>query len=89
MKAIEIVELIRQETPNVLGNMPDERAARIISAALRQISGQLHQTTEGNVKTPGLGIFNIRHVEREEDGQTVMVKKIAFRPSPLKDKTNK
>ncbi|MDD5275251.1 MAG: hypothetical protein PHR16_04130 [Methylovulum sp.] len=89
MKPIEIVELIKQETPKVLGKTPDERTAKIIFAALRQISKQLDQTTEGNVKIPGLGVFNIRQVEREKEGQSVSTKKISFRAAKLKAKEGK
>lgn len=89
MKAIEIVELIKQENPKVLGKTPDEKTAKIISAALRQISKQLDQATEGNVKIPGLGAFSIRQVEREKEGQTVAIKKISFRAAKLKAKAKK
>ncbi len=89
MKAIEIVELIKQENPKVLGKMPDEKAAKIISAALRQISKQLDQATEGSVKVMGLGAFSVRQVEREKEGQAVTVKKVSFRAAKLKAKVKK
>ncbi len=89
MKAIEIVELIKQENPKVLGQMSDDKAAKIVSAALRQINKQLHQATEGSVKILGLGAFGVRQVEREKEGQTQSVKKISFRAAKLKAKAKK
>lgn len=83
MKALEIVELIKQSNPKLLGKTPDARAAKIITAALSQIGQQLNATTEGPLKIPSLGVFAIKQVEREKDGQTVTVKKVSFRsPKP-------
>lgn len=84
MKAIEIVELIKQENPNTLGKMSDKKAAKVISAALRQISNQLAQASEGTVKIAALGAFAVKQVEREASGKKSTVKKIAFRAAKPK-----
>jgi len=84
MKAIEIVELIKQSNPKLLGKARDARVAKIISAAFTQIGKQLDATTEGSVKIPALGVFAVKQVEREKEGQKLTVKKISFRAMKAK-----
>jgi nucleoid DNA-binding protein len=84
MKTTEIVELIKQSNPKLLGKMPDAKMAKIIAAILREIGKQVSATESGDVKIAGLGTFKVRQVEREKDGNTVSVKKIAFRSVKLK-----
>ena len=79
MKPIEIVELVKQSNPKLLGKMPEAKAAKLIAAALKQISKQLEATDEGQLKVGPLGVFGIRKVEREKEGQKKSVKKIVFR----------
>ena len=89
MKPIEIVELIKKSNPNLLGKMPDARAANIIRAALGQLGKQIDATEEGAVKVPGFGNFNIKQVEREKDGVKKTVKVITFRVVEQKAKEDK
>ncbi|MDP2902806.1 MAG: hypothetical protein Q8N96_06820, partial [Methylovulum sp.] len=86
MKPIEIVELIKQANPDLLGKTPNQKAAKIISAALSVLSKQLIETTVGIVKVPGLGAFAVKQVEREKDGEKKTVKRIAFRTPKAKVK---
>lgn len=79
MKPIEIVELIKNENPDLLGKIPDAKAARIIRAALIQLGKQLDALDEGVVKVPGFGNFRALHVEQEKEGKKVITKRILFR----------
>lgn len=78
MKPIEIVELIKAESPGLLGKLPDDKAARIVRAALMQLGKQLAVTDEGIVKVQGFGNFRIKNVEQDKDGEKVIVRRVAF-----------
>jgi len=78
MKPIEIIECVEQEDPTLLGKLPKIRAAQIVRAALSEIGKQIDAMDEGVLKVPGFGIFRVRHVEREKDGQKVTVKRVIF-----------
>ncbi|PSJ48038.1 hypothetical protein C7H85_04365 [Zobellella endophytica] len=84
MKPIEIAEKIMQESPDVLGTVPANRAARIIRAAFEQLVIELQNTDEGKVTVPKLGNFIVRRVDTEKNGEKVQVKRIIFRPVALK-----
>ena len=81
MKPIEIVELIKQQNPDALGNIPDKKAAAVIRTAFQELARTVRETEEGEVKVPGFGVFRIRQVEREKDGEQVVVKRVVFRPA--------
>jgi len=89
MKASEIIELIKQSKPKLLGDITDEKAAKIVSAAFSQLNKQLTEAPDGKVVIPSLGIFKVKQVERQKDGQTVKGKKVSFRASKLKAKGTK
>ncbi|KJV05311.1 hypothetical protein [Methylocucumis oryzae] len=89
MKASEIIELIKQSKPKLLGDITDEKAAKIVSAAFSQLNKQLTEATDGKVVVPSLGIFKVKQVERQKDGQAVKSKKVSFRASKLKAKGTK
>jgi nucleoid DNA-binding protein len=78
MKLTEIVELIKSDNPQLLGKMPDKKAAQIVRAVLGQVGKSVAGTAEGVVKVPGLGNFRVKNVEREKDGQKLTVRKVAF-----------
>jgi hypothetical protein len=78
MKSTEIVELIKQSNPKILGKLPDAKVAKIVAATLREISKQVSSAEDGTLKVAGLGSFKIRQVEREKDGQKKTVKKVSF-----------
>ncbi|MDO9106918.1 MAG: HU family DNA-binding protein [Methylovulum sp.] len=89
MKAIEIVEIIKQSNANLLGKLTDKEAAKILSLAFAELGKQLGSTTEGPIKIPGLGVFKIKQVEREKEGQKVTVKRIGFRTMKARVKAKK
>jgi hypothetical protein len=78
MKPIEIVERIKAEKPELLGKVPDKKAAQIIRAALLVLGKQVASMEDGVAKVPGLGNFRVKMVEREKDGQKVKVRKVGF-----------
>jgi hypothetical protein len=78
MKAIEIIEIIKNESPDLLGKVPEKRAAKIIVAALSHIAKNVTALDQGMVRVQGLGVFRARQVEREKEGHKVMVKKVMF-----------
>jgi nucleoid DNA-binding protein len=78
MKPIEIVELIKNENPDLLGKMTDRRAASIVRASLMQLAKQLDGMEDGVLKIAGFGKFQVRNKEKEKQGQMVNVKTINF-----------
>ena len=86
MKAIEIVELIKQTDPKLLGKTSDKKVAKIIARAFAEVRNQINSTDDGVVKVPYLGNFKLKQVEREKDGQKKSLKKLSFRVSKPKTK---
>ena len=79
MKPIEIVDFLRLEQPQLLGKMPDKKAAGLIRAALALVSRRIDALEEGFLQVAGLGVFRVRRVAREKDGQKVMVRQVILR----------
>jgi len=86
MKPIELVELIKEKRPNLLGKMPEKKAAAVIQAALGELGRHIAAAEEGAVRVPGMGTFRIRMVEMEKDGEDVTVKRIVFLAAKPKSK---
>ncbi len=84
MKPSEIVEMIKKEDPDFLGSMPEQKAARIIREALKQLAQHVDAVEEGVVKVPGFGNFRINNVEREKEGQKVKVRRVVFNRAKAK-----
>ena len=88
MKPIEVVKLIRKSKPKLLGQMPDERAAKIIFAALVEIRKEVESTNEGMLRVGGLGRFNVRNPKPKEGQDEQPKKRIFFRPAKPKQKVS-
>lgn len=78
MKPSEIVELIRESNPGLLGEMSDDRAGKIVRAVLMHLGKHIDSVAEGAVKVPGLGNFRIKQVEQEKAGEKHTLKRIVF-----------
>ncbi len=78
MSPIELVEILRQESPEFLGKVPDKRAALIIRAALARLAQEIRTCNEGVVKVQALGNFRIRNIEKVQDGQKAVLKNVMF-----------
>jgi len=88
MKPIELVKLIRKSKPQLLGQMPDERAAKIILAALVEIRKEVESTSAGMLRVGGLGRFNVRVPKPKEGQDEKPEKRIVFRPAKPKQKVS-
>jgi hypothetical protein len=78
MKPTELVELIKEKRPKLLGKMPEKRAVALIRVALAELGRHIAEAEEGVVRVLGMGAFRIRMVEQEKDGENVTVKRIVF-----------
>ena len=78
MNAIEIVSIIRKEKPELLGSLPDKKAASIIRETLNQLAFQVDSVDEGIIRVAGFGRFNVKQVDQEKDGVMEKVKRIRF-----------
>ncbi len=82
MKTAEIVKAIREQSPKLLGKMPDKKVAQIINAALKQIQEEVSTASAGRVAVPGLGVFVLKTIEREKDGVKRTVDRVFFKVPP-------
>lgn len=89
MTPTELVELIKEKSPKLLGKMPEKRAAALIRIALAELGRHIAAAEEGVVKVQGMGNFRSRMVEKEQDGKTVSVKRTIFLAAKPKNKKDK
>ena len=87
MKAMEVVQHLKSEKPNILKNIPEKKAAALIRSALAELGRQIDSTDDGVIKVQGLGRFRVRQVERNKNDQKVTVKRIVFHPMKSKKGT--
>ena len=86
MKPTELVELIKEKKPNLLGKMPEQKAVALIRVALAELGRHIAEAEEGVVKVQGMGNFRIRMVGQEKDGENLTVKRIVFLAAKPKNK---
>jgi hypothetical protein len=86
MKPIEIVNAIKEDNAKLLGKLPDKKVAQIISAALKHIKLEVSTAGKGRVAVSGLGVFVVKSVEREINGEKRMVERVVFRMPKGKQK---
>lgn len=79
MKPIDIVQRIRNHQPEVLGKMPDARAAALTRAVLKEMAQIISETREGQLKFPGFGTLSVRQVQTEQGGQQRTVRRVVYR----------
>jgi len=79
MKVLELVESAKAADASVFEGTPDNRSAKMIAAALRDLGRRLEEADEGRVTVAGFGSF----VVREKSGGDTD-KRIMFRPSGRK-----
>lgn len=79
MKPIEIIQRIRLTQPDVLGKMPDARAAAVARAVLLEMAQIVKETKEGDLKFPGFGVFVVKQVPTVKDGLAVTVRRVVYR----------
>lgn len=89
MKPIEIVAELKKTNPKLFGQLPEAKAARLVSAVLGYAAKQIQETAEGKVKIAGLGTFNVKEREQEKNGEKKTVKRISFNAAKIKAKTKK
>lgn len=83
MKIVEIVHALRASSPELLGQLPDQRLVAIIGAALAQVGAAVRDTEEGLVQVPRLGRFAVRQVLHKPEGKEAeVVKRVVFHPAP-------
>ena len=84
VKTTELVELIKEKRPNLLGKVPDKKAVALIQMALAELGRHIEAAEVGVVRVPGLGNFRSLMAAQEKDGKKVNVKRIIFRAAKPK-----
>jgi nucleoid DNA-binding protein len=77
MNINELVRNAKRTNPG-LKTLPDEGARTLVKEVLQQIREEIDMTQEGLVKIGGFGRFRIKQGKREKNGQTMVVKRVAF-----------
>jgi hypothetical protein len=86
MKPIEIIQRIRLSQPDVLGKMPDARAAAVARAVLVELAEIVKETKEGALVFPGFGSLVVKQVPTVKDGQATTVRRVVYRSGVGKKK---
>ena len=74
MKVLELVEAARARNEKTFKNVADQRSAKIVTEALRELVRNLEETDADRLRVAGVGTFMVK--EDTEGG-----KRIVFRPS--------
>lgn len=82
MKPAKIVQAIKKDNPELLAQIPEQKAALLVREALTRIAREVTAIEAGVIKVPGLGRFKTKQVERKESG--TKVKKVSFRLAKAK-----
>jgi nucleoid DNA-binding protein len=81
MKVTEIIQKMQQNNPELLKDIPEERAKALVQKIFGHMKAAVARAEEGSVQFPGFGVFRIRKVEKEIDGKKVVKKQVRFRPA--------
>jgi hypothetical protein len=84
LRAVDVLGLIRKETPGLLTKMPAKRAVGLLNAAFLQLGRHIDSVKTGVLKVPGFGTFRVRRRERNRKGSTVSVTRTIFRAAKSK-----
>ena len=74
MNVLELVESARERNENAFKDVPDQRSAKIVTEALRDLARRLEETDADRLDVAGVGIFMVK--EGAKGG-----KRIIFRPA--------
>ena len=90
MSPAEIVALIGIGKPNLLENLHEEQAVKLIREAFLLVTKEIGAVDEGVIKVPGLGSFRVRQVEQQKEGQKIKLRRVIFQSAkPRASKTAK
>lgn len=80
MKLLELVKAAKAGDQKKFGNMDDKRAAKVVQAALKEISYRIEtMPNDGTVAVAGFGVFRAKAVEKVTDGRKETIKRVVFR----------
>ena len=85
MKILELVKASKSKQPEAFSKINDREAAKMAKAIFEQISRQIDEAGDGPLRVPGLGVFKIKSVERQKEGNLVMTRRVLLRPAVYKD----
>lgn len=80
MNIKKIVRQAKQENPDELGKLGNQRAINLLQAVFRQIHTEIAGQDSGTIKIGGLGTFRVKQVEIEKEGNKKTVKRVRFIP---------
>lgn len=86
MNPNEVIEALKKSNPNIIGKLSDSKISAIIRSTLMIVAKQVTEAEEGTVRVPGLGVFKVRNVEREIEGEKKEGKRILFVPAKEREK---
>ena len=79
MKIQQLLERAQQSRPKLFNTEKSKRQTRQVRAIFAALIAELEHAPEGRINVEGLGSFNIKSVEREQNGQKKSVRRMIFR----------
>lgn len=84
MKPADIVAIIKKSDPQLLGVMPEARAAALTREILRVVGNTVNGLDEGKVSVAGLGTFVVKNQVSGKAEPKSQVRRVIFRSSAVK-----
>lgn len=81
---IELAKQVQEENLDTLGKMSERKIAKIIREAFILVKNDIDNTEDDSVQIPKFGNFRVRMIEREKDGEIIIVKRIILKPAKIK-----
>jgi hypothetical protein len=69
MTVNELIERIREESPDALKNLDDRWAARLLRTAFATIAADLETAADGTYRVAALGVFRVRTTTPDAEGK--------------------
>jgi len=88
MNIKKVVRQAKQANPNELGKLGNQKAISLLREVFRQIHAEIAEKNAGVVKVGGLGVFRIKEVEVEKEGNKKLVKRVRFVPRAGREKSS-
>ena len=84
LKIADLVTQLREEKSDIFMGINDKQVVNIARLVLQHLARNIDEITEGALKVPGVGSFNVKQIEKKEKSGSASVRRIIFRPAPPK-----
>ncbi|RLA76856.1 MAG: hypothetical protein DRG78_18325 [Epsilonproteobacteria bacterium] len=78
---LELAKQVQSENLDMFGSMSERKIAKIIQEAFTQVKTEIENMEDDSMQIVKFGNFRVHRVERDEDGEKIMKKRIIYKPS--------